>query len=230
MAAMAHLTYSELFADETKNPFTGDKKVGYKTVLSAYRPSNAPQASSTLLRNAVLDFSRPIGALGLFVQDGSTPGGTLHVLHGLLVHPGDAGAPTPERGEVFAFADEVCGVDILSVRMGRDQLEFCNPINIASTHVEHLAKLTAEPDDPLMGPFEDDADGVKNAQKARLTMFIPFEFVPLVIGKNLSPRAAFEILVPAIIAAGMEDACAHLLMWLQIAGTKATADNVTLMA
>jgi hypothetical protein len=35
-------------------------------------------------------------------------------------------------------------------------------------------------------------------------MFIPYQFVPLVLGK--SSAGAFEILVPAIVAAGMEDA------------------------
>jgi hypothetical protein len=42
-------------------------------------------------------------------------------------------------------------------------------------------------------------------------MYIPFEFMPIVLGQDLTAREAYLLLVPAIIDAGLEVVCQPLI-------------------
>lgn len=77
------------------------------------------------------------------------------------------------------------------------------------------------PDEELVGPY-DDATASKKTTRTRNLMFIPFEFVPLVLGKDLNARQAFEILVPAIEAANLTLTCDPLVKFLMVASTTPT--------
>jgi hypothetical protein len=46
--------------------------------------------------------------------------------------------------------------------------------------------------------------------------FIPYEFMPIVLGRNLTARDAYLILVPAIIDAGLESVCQPLIDFLTV--------------
>ena len=50
-------------------------------------------------------------------------------------------------------------------------------------------------------------------------MYIPFQFMPLVLGCDLTTCEAIEALVPAIDDAGMNEVCAPLLEWLLVSIT-----------
>jgi hypothetical protein len=61
------LTYNELFADTSKNPFGEEEEerdICYGSIYEVWRATHAPLSSEALLQNFLADFNRPIGGLG----------------------------------------------------------------------------------------------------------------------------------------------------------------------
>jgi hypothetical protein len=76
------LTYSELYGDATMNPFGTETKAGYGAVFHSLRVETRPPTVDRVLEDAVVDFSRPIGGIGVFVEDDESSTGHLEVAHG----------------------------------------------------------------------------------------------------------------------------------------------------
>jgi hypothetical protein len=57
-------------------------------------------------------------------------------------------------------------------------------------------------------------------------MYIPFEFMPIVLGQDLTAREAYLLLVPDIIDAGLEDVCQPLIDFLTVAIVEPTATSL----
>eukprot|EP00536_Pseudo-nitzschia_multiseries_P019220 jgi/Psemu1/231678/e_gw1.4141.1.1 len=57
---------------------------------------------------------------------------------------------------------------------------------------------------------------------AHKVCFLPFEFVPLVLCRGLTPKQAFHVLQPHIYQQGLEDICKPLLDTLRAVGTQPT--------
>lgn len=215
------LSYAELFGDPSQNPFEEPPSLGetYQNLFTAtWRSTNRALAVAEVERDILADFQDPIGSVGVFVQDGVNASGTLEILHGFHSHPGQPGRNDPDRFRTFAFAEDVLGIDILTIPFDRDVLEVTALINIAATPARHQKLLNDEPDEELMGPFNDTDPGIKQV-KTRGAMYIPFEFTALVMGHHLNARQAFEVLVPALEAAGMLQQCETLVDFLMVAGT-----------
>jgi hypothetical protein len=154
----------------------------------------------------------------MFVRDGVNASGTLEILHGFHSHPGQPGRNDPDQFRTFAFAEDMLGIDILMIPFDRNTLEVTESINIAASPFRHQILLNEEPDAELLGPFEDNDVGTKQAKTCK-AMYTPFQFTALVIGQHLNARQAFEVLVPAIEAAGMLQHWEVLVDFLMIAGT-----------
>jgi hypothetical protein len=125
----------------------------------------------------------------------SMPRAPVEILHGFHSHPGQPGRNDPDRFRTFAFAEDVLGIDILTIPFDRDNLEVTeSSINVAASPFRHQILLNEEPDTELLGPFKDNDVGTKQA-KTHKAMYIPFQFTALVIGQHLNARQAFEVLV-----------------------------------
>lgn len=89
-----------------------------------------------------------------------------------------------------------------------------------------LELFEQEPDKQIMGPFPSGEVGTI-AGKSRCSICIPFELVPLVLGKELDARTVCETLFPVMTAKGMENECTELIRFLIMASTQPT--NTTMV-
>ena len=157
----------------------------------------------------------------MFVADDDAASGVLKVFHAFSSYPGVPGAVDPDRFRTFAFEGDVTGVDILSVAIDDTMFDRTGNVNIASTPERHFEVLNQDDADELVGPFADDEPNTRTAH-SRYSMYILYQFVSLVIGKDLNAREAFRVLWPAILDAGMTRECAELTRFLMVAGTEPT--------
>ena len=220
-------SYKALFSDPSNNPLgpADEAKQGYKEIFAHWRTTNNPPNADQVLKDAQLDFGAPIGVIGMFVPDGSSPTGVLCVAHGLQCYAGQPGKPSQSRGLTFAFVDEVDGIDIQSFALEETHLERTEEVRIPGTPERLMEMLTDEPDEEMIGPIEDKAV-VQKVVRTRKSMFIPFPLVEYVIGKDLTARQAFEMLLPVVDALGLRTHCKQLLTFLVVAVTKPSASNI----
>jgi hypothetical protein len=73
-------TDEELYADPTKNPFGREKdlvSLCFSEVNEFWQATHSPLTVEALHQNILADFSRPIGAIGVFVDDDESGTGWL---------------------------------------------------------------------------------------------------------------------------------------------------------
>jgi hypothetical protein len=86
MASTHHslLSYKELYGEPANNPFgiVEAKQVRYyRAVYDTWRAKGVPLTVGKLHQNIMVDLSRPIGGIGVFVADKESASGTLQVHH-----------------------------------------------------------------------------------------------------------------------------------------------------
>lgn len=106
-------TYVELMGDVTADPCAlgapgGDPTLGYASIFTRWRVSDASPTPEQVHRDLLTDFSAPVGAVGFFVSNGVSKTGILKVTHGYGVY---AGFPTTtdNRGKTFGYVGDVVG-------------------------------------------------------------------------------------------------------------------------
>jgi hypothetical protein len=77
----------------------------------------------------------------------------------------------------------------------------------------HHNLLVGEPAKAMVGPFEDD-DANVHTIRSRSAMFIPFELVALLLGKDLTAREAYLLVYPLLEDNDLVDACRPLVEFL----------------
>jgi hypothetical protein len=87
-----------------------------------------------------------------------------------------------------------------------------------------MALLESEPHQPMVGPFEADEAGVHTI-RTRNGMFVPYELVGLLLGRDLTAREAYMTIFPVLEDNDMLDVCLPLLQFLQVASTSPSAAN-----
>jgi hypothetical protein len=97
------LTYSELYSNDTMNPFGTKTKAGYAAVFNSWRVDARPPTVGKLLEDVVADFALPMGGIGIFVEDSESATGHLVVAHGLQPFHGIPGRNTQDRKLLFGF-------------------------------------------------------------------------------------------------------------------------------
>jgi hypothetical protein len=76
MAGTRPITYRELYAEPTKNPFKIDDEVVEvftRSVYELFRATGLPLEKDDLLRNNHAVFCRPIDGIGIFMPNGPPP-------------------------------------------------------------------------------------------------------------------------------------------------------------
>ena len=234
MTAPTATTYKEYFSNDSNNPYTDDRKEGYKATASFWRTTGSTVPTANQLRTqTVLEFTTaPIGAVGVFVGGTEdTPGGVLKLIQGMATYTGQPGKSSPEKGKPFAFVGDTMGQDIQSILMPEEMFEETQETTIPGTHETFTQLRKADEDSALIGPFKGaKAAGMKTKQTTRYSMYIPFELVPLVWNKDLSPMEAYDILYPAIQAKGLDQACSLLVTWLMMACIAGAEDNESVLS
>jgi hypothetical protein len=111
------------------------------------------------------------------------------------------------------------------VALDKTQWEITAAVNISGTTARTLQLLAAEPDEEVIGPHKASDVNVHTIM-TRGGMYTPFDFMPIVLGQNLTGREAYLLLVPAILDAGLEYVCQPSIDWLMVAITEPSSTNL----
>jgi hypothetical protein len=187
------LTFGELYRDPAINPF-GDNEAeahsAYRVLYSEYRVSDSPPTVEELEREILTDFREPIGAIGIMVAGAGSKSGRLKLTHGHASYTIRPGRGHVDRGATFCYEGELEGTDACTVAFDRNQLGMTPYINVAQMPDRHLSLLEGEPTKAMVGPFEA-SDANVHTIRTRTAMFIPFELVSSLLGKDLTACEAF---------------------------------------
>jgi len=225
MTAVANpKTFGELFQDATKDPFgtlaTATKHAAYKKIYAHFNAAEehgiVPEASATLTEITHLFEAEPIGGIAFFLQ--TEEGHRLRIAHGLRKYQPRASVSTSYARREFAYLGEA--------RQGRCQLIqlAANMFNVTDSFrvlppAGHAATLETDMAREYV-PVLTDEDGVTENLRARQSCFVPFELMPFLLGKNLSPRQTFSLVYSWLEAQGLLDTCKPLADFVRVSNTR----------
>jgi hypothetical protein len=172
------------------------------------------------------EFASLVGAIGVFVQGGGSPMGLLQVLHGVHNFPGLPGRPSADRRQTFAYLGEVVGIDVVTIAFDKDCMGITDSVIVPGTHDRVMQMLAEEPSAELLGPFPSTEANTRTV-KNRAAIYIPFDLVSIVLGRDLSARRAYELLVPSIVANLLASTLKPLVDFLTIASVSPNGTTVT---
>jgi hypothetical protein len=86
---------------------------------------------------------------------------------------------------------------------------------VPGTHYRMMKLLAEEPSSELLGPFPS-TEANTHTVKTCSAIYIPFYLVSIVLGRDLSARLAYKLLVPPITASGLAATLKPLVDFLTI--------------
>ena len=217
-------TYQELCSNPDRNPL-GEGPGLIEAIEQQYLPWAIGQVRRDLLDNVLMDTGIELtGGIGVMVDDDDHMGGTLQVLHSIYKHTG----LDTHRGKFFATIGDIQGIDAEIVEFKEELLDATLQVVVAADPARHSAIF--EGDEAMKLAPATATEGADTRKiKVRKSTFIPFSLLPFVLDKNLTPRQAYETLVPVIQAQGLEQVCQPLLDFLIASSTRrhglAAGDN-----
>jgi hypothetical protein len=96
--------------------------------------------------------------------------------------------------------------------------------NVPATIDRVLQLLGEEPNNATIGPFRVGDANVRTIMSTRDAMYIPYQYMSLVIGMELTGREDCLLLLPAIINDGLQQVCKPLVVFLVVSLTKGAND------
>eukprot|EP00536_Pseudo-nitzschia_multiseries_P004967 jgi/Psemu1/11391/gm1.11391_g len=163
--------------------------------------------------------AQAIGGLGIFQEDAAGVD-QLRVIHGLRRYPGTITQPSVNRGRAFGYIDDVEGQEGELVQVDAALLS-----RAAASRVyllaHHEATISQHPDRDYIPAIPEGTAHTEMLQAYKVC-FLPFELVPLVLCRGLTPKQAFQVLQPHIHQQGLGDICKPLLDTLRAVGTQPT--------
>eukprot|EP00536_Pseudo-nitzschia_multiseries_P015399 jgi/Psemu1/217984/e_gw1.878.1.1 len=212
------LTYTEYYQSTPSPLGVGPARdLAYQTIYDYF----AEETATPVLLGRLLDLfePEPVGALGIFLTD-TFGKARLRLVHGIRKYPGPLTAPSTNKGKAFGYLDDIEGdagelvlVDAALLEQAPETLVLSLDRHldvIKHAHHSHMIPMVLG-DDPHMEvitPFK--------------ACFIPFQLVPLLLGKGLSPIHALNIIYPYLDTLNLALTCAPLLNTLRAAGTDPT--------
>jgi hypothetical protein len=221
------LTNCELFAEPASDPFGAEEEEAAACIATVYlnwRTTSDPTDVDDVEDDIISDFSRPIGGVGMFVQHERSATGILEVLHGFRKFPGVPGKTGRDRNQLFCYVDDVLCVDLHTVAFDEQQLETTMAVNVPATIDRVLQLLGEEPNNETIGPFRVGDATIRTISSTRGAMYIPYQYMPLVLGMELTGREACLLLLPAIINDGLQQVCKPLVDFLVVSIAKGAKD------
>eukprot|EP00536_Pseudo-nitzschia_multiseries_P014585 jgi/Psemu1/39287/gm1.39287_g len=203
------LTYTEYYQTTTSPLGVGPARdLAYQTIYDYF----AEETATPILLGRLLDLFEPeaVGALGIFLTDtfGRARLRLVHILR------------NTNKGKAFGYLNDIEGdagelmlVDAALLEQAPKTLVLSLDRHldvIKHAHHSHMIPMVLG-DDPHME--------VITPYKA---CFIPFQLVPLLLGKGLSPIQALNIIYPYLDTLNLALTCTPLLNTLQAAGTDPT--------
>eukprot|EP00536_Pseudo-nitzschia_multiseries_P009678 jgi/Psemu1/23979/gm1.23979_g len=186
------LTYSEYFQATASPLGVGtDRDLAYQTIYGYF----AEDADTPTLLGRLLDLfeAQTVGALGIFLID-TFGRPRLQLVHGLRKYPGPLTLPITNKGKAFGYLDDIKGdagelvlVDAALLEQAPDTMVLSLDRHldvIKHAHHSHIIPMIIG-EDPRM-----------EAVTPYKACFIPFELVPLLLGKGLNPVQALNVIHP----------------------------------
>ena len=212
-------TFGYFFQDTTKDPFgtlaTAAKRIAYQKIYAHFNIDDdkgiVPKTSAILT-----EITHPIGGIVFFLQ--TEDGHQLRIVHRLRKYQLCASVTTSSARREFAYLGEArqgwCQLIQLTVNMFNVTNSF-----LVLPSPGHIATLEAEMAREYVLVLTADG-GVTEKLGARQSCFVPFEMMPLLFGKNLSPCQTFSFVYPWLELQGMLEACKQLADFFRISNTK----------
>ncbi|VEU43031.1 unnamed protein product, partial [Pseudo-nitzschia multistriata] len=218
--------YMDLFQDPAANPFGTDpaiRRSAYARIYQKFASGPGPLPPDVLYTHTLNLFeAEAIGGISIFVNDANgIP--RLCVIHGIRKYPGCLLAASPNANKTFGFLDDVVSGRGELVRVTTSMFALTSAIRVLPI-AGHCLALEADANLQYVGPH-DPGDPNTEEVVCRHTFFLPFELVPLVLGKDQNPREAFCILHPWLQSRGWDAEAKPLVDALRVAGTQARANT-----
>eukprot|EP00536_Pseudo-nitzschia_multiseries_P005614 jgi/Psemu1/12977/gm1.12977_g len=163
-----------------------------------YREHDVYQAIYTLFTEAggdrilplLLDIfnAQAIGGLGIFQEDAAGVD-RLRVIHGLRRYPGIITQPSANQGQAFGYIDDVEGEEGELVQVDATLLSRASASRVYLM-AHHEAVISQHPDRDYIPAIPEGTAHTEMLQ-AHKVCFLPFEFIPLVLCRGLTPKQAF---------------------------------------
>eukprot|EP00536_Pseudo-nitzschia_multiseries_P018507 jgi/Psemu1/55932/gm1.55932_g len=209
-------SYREFFQGD--GPF-GEAPARHDIYQAIYTLFN--EADGDQLLPLLLDIfnAQAIGGLGIFQEDAAGVD-RLRVIHGLRRYPGTITQPSANRGRAFGYIDDVEGQEVELVRVDAALLSRAVASRVYLL-AHHEANVSQHPERDYIPAIPEGTAHTEMLQ-AHKVCFLPFEFIPLVLCRGLTPKQAFQVLQPHIHQQGLGDICKPLLDTLRAVGTQPT--------
>eukprot|EP00536_Pseudo-nitzschia_multiseries_P018817 jgi/Psemu1/57460/gm1.57460_g len=134
--------------------------------------------------------AQAIGDLGIFQEDAAGVD-RLRVIHGLRPYPGTITQPSANRGRAFGYIDDVEeGQEGELVQVDAALLSRASASRVYLM-AHHEATISQHPDRDYIPAIPEGTTHTEMLQ-AHKVCFLPFEFVPLVLCRGLTPKQAFQ--------------------------------------
>ena len=156
------------------------------------------------------------GGLITFMEKPDELGGILQFLHNISVHTSKDHYNVP-----FAYFDDVEDGEVESVLFQKSLLTEADEVIVLDTMERLEMEFANDKNLGLVGTYTDATPFTKKITM-RECIFLPFALVPHVIGQNLTPREAVQVLVPVMAALNLK--LSQLTQFILATCTKAT-DN-----
>jgi hypothetical protein len=231
MAGTRPISYRELYADPTNNPFGMNEEeleICTRAVFDIFRAKGLALDEGELMLNIQADCGRPIGGIAILVPDGDSPTGVLRVLHRVHLFPGMSGQRR-DRMKNFAFEGDIEGVDAATITFDKAQLVITADIVVPGSISRTRQLLDTEPTIDILGPYTASVANTRT-NKCRLGAYLPFDLMEMVLGADLTTRQAYELVIPVLVDTGYEAICEPLVDFLTMALVKPSADNAAPLA
>ena len=212
-------SFSDLFADHTKDPLTGN----YATLFQPFDIdiNNVNNSTTpTVLRDLISSAGAQRQLLALAAINNSTA--KVYICPQRF----ERSLGTPPSlidGRLFAFDGDLYQNQGHTVEITNDCFTLV-PNQVQVPTVGHiLTQLAADPALEFFGPY---AAQDANTEVVRVRKIIPilFKYVSLFLAREVSPRYFFEHIHPQMITDGIDNACAPFIRFFKIAITRSAAN------
>jgi hypothetical protein len=208
------VTFHQLYTDAASDQHNGN----YATLMATF--ADALQVDHDDLHRIATGNGIGIGNSYIAMAEHPTDlAGRSFVYHGIVMHPTVIGLPTLWDGSTYAFVNDVVDGDIFSVPFtsGLFQRSRANIYTNLPATVERCSELwAANPDALLLDPLPDGDAAIRQVRTRRI-MQVPPRYLPILLGRHLTPRQLWLELVGAIVANHDAVPCAPLVDWVMMA-------------
>jgi bifunctional DNA-binding transcriptional regulator/antitoxin component of YhaV-PrlF toxin-antitoxin module len=110
---------------------------------------------------------------------------------------------------------EVVGIDAATIAFDEECLGITDSVIFPGTPDRVMQLMAEEPSAELLGPFPSTEANTRTV-KIHAAIYIPFDLVSIVLGRDLSTHRVYELMVPSIVASGLASTLKPLVDFLTI--------------